>query len=206
MTVGVVNIGLGNIGSLENALHAQGWDTVQVGSASTLDTVTHLILPGVGAFPAAINRLYEGQILQPIKDYALSGRPLLGICLGMQLLANTGTEDERCQGLAILNGTVRRLPQHADTRLPHVGWNEISFKREHPLLEKVRNNADMYFVHSFRFEAESDEEVIADTNYGEKFASIVGRDNIVGVQFHPEKSQFYGLRILDNFCLWDGKC
>lgn len=206
MTIGIVNIGIGNIGSLQHALHAEGWDAVQVDTPAKLDTVTHLILPGVGAFPAAMDRINDAELLQPIKDYALSGRPLLGICLGMQLLASVGTEDGMREGLALIQGTVRRLPQSGETRLPHVGWNEVDAVKEHPLLEKVRNAADMYFVHSYRFEPENDEEVIANTTYGEKFVSIVGRDNVIGVQFHPEKSQFYGLRILDNFCLWDGKC
>lgn len=206
MTVGVVSVGIGNIGSLRHALDSQGWDTVPVASPELLDSLTHLILPGVGAFPAAMNKLEEAQLLQPLKDFAASGRPLLGICLGMQLLATVGTEGEDRIGLDLIGGTVRRLPQSSLLRLPHVGWNEIRIVRPHPVLEKVRDGADMYFVHSYHFEARDEEVIIGQTDHGCEFASIVGRGNVIGVQFHPEKSQFYGLRMLDNFCLWDGKC
>lgn len=206
MTIGVVSVGVGNIGSLRHALDTQGWDTVPVASPELLDSLTHLILPGVGAFPAAMNKLEEARLLQPLKDFAASGRPLLGICLGMQLLATVGTEGEDRIGLDLIGGTVRRLPQYSPLRLPHVGWNEIRIVRPHPVLEKVRDTADMYFVHSYYFEAHDEEVIIGNTDHGCEFASIIGRGNVIGVQFHPEKSQFYGLRMLENFCLWDGKC
>lgn len=206
MTIGVISVGIGNIGSLRHAFDAQGWDTVSVSSPEALDDLTHLVLPGVGAFPAAMSRLENAGLVEPLREFARSGRPLAGICLGMQLLGSLGTEDDARAGLGLIEGTIRRIPQIDGLRLPHVGWNEVRLHRSHPVLERVRNKADCYFVHSYRFEVASNQAVIGTTDYGEGFVSIVGKDNVIGLQFHPEKSQFYGLRMLDNFCMWDGKC
>ena len=205
MSIGIVDIGIGNLGSLRQAIYNQGWDYVVVSVPEELDRLTHLILPGVGSFAAAMRRLHAENLAAPIIEFARSGRPLLGICLGMQLLADLGTEGGETDGLGLIPGKVVKIQAH-DYRLPHVGWNNAHQNVGHPVLQSIRSDVDFYFVHSFRFVADTPDDVLASTEYGETFPSIVGRSNVVGVQFHPEKSQVNGLRILDNFCLWDGQC
>lgn len=206
MTIGIVDVGTGNIGSLRNSVERQGWDVSIISTASELEGVTHLMLPGVGAFSAAMERLAIVGLDRAIIDFVSSGRPLMGICLGMQLLADWGTEGGVTPGLGLIAGNVRPIVQVLDYTLPHVGWNEVEQLRPHPLLKGIRTDVDFYFVHGFRFVSQLSNSVIAETDYCEKFPSIIGYNNVIGVQFHPEKSQFNGLRLIDNFCLWDGKC
>lgn len=205
MTVGIIDVGIGNLGSLRSAVLSQGWDVASVTCASDMDGVRYLLLPGVGAFAAAMHRLGEVGLVGPIRDFAASGRPVMGICLGMQLLAEWGNEGGRVRGLGVIPGEVVML-QSGGLRLPHVGWNEVHQTCRHPILDGIRNDVDFYFVHSFKFQSSAIASVLAETEYGERFPSIIGRGNVVGVQFHPEKSQGNGLRMLDNFCLWDGAC
>lgn len=205
MSIGIVNIGIGNLGSLRNALYSQGWDSELVSKPSDLARLTHLLLPGVGAFCDAVKRLNDSGLVEPIRRFAAGGHPIMGICLGMQLLAESGTEGGDVEGLGLVPGRVVHI-EASGLRLPHVGWNNAYQERSHPLLEGIRNDVDFYFVHSYRFEAAQACNVLAYTEYGERFASIIGQGNVVGAQFHPEKSQSNGLRLLDNFCLWDGTC
>ncbi len=205
MTVGIIDVGIGNLGSLRSAILSQGWDVASISCAADMEEVSHLLLPGVGAFAAAMHRLGEVGLIGSISDFASSGRPVMGICLGMQLLAEWGNEGGRVCGLGVIPGEVETI-QSGELRLPHVGWNEVHQIRRHPILDGIRNDVDFYFVHSFRFQPGAIESVLAETEYGELFPSIIGRGNVVGVQFHPEKSQSNGLRMLDNFCLWDGAC
>ena len=206
MTIGIIDIGIGNLGSLRHAVHSQGWDTVSVSRPDDMEGLTHLILPGVGAFVAVMTRLESVGLVGPIRRFAQAGRPVLGICLGMQLLADTGTEGGGTGGLGLIPGRVTPIVPSPRTRLPHVGWNEAHQVGSHPVLKGIRDDVDFYFVHSYRFAATTPGDVLAETEHGERFASIVARGNVVGVQFHPEKSQTNGLRLLDNFCLWDGTC
>jgi glutamine amidotransferase len=205
MGIGIVDVGIGNLGSLKNALYCQGWDSTFVSTPEDFDGLTHLILPGVGAFSAAVKRLQDAQLMNRIKDFGHKGHPVMGICLGMQLLADRGTEGGDEPGLGLVSGRVVPLVAQG-LRLPHVGWNSVKHVKKHPLFEGIRNDIDFYFVHSYRFLSDQKNNVLSETEYGESFPSIIGRDNIIGVQFHPEKSQVNGLRLLDNFCLWDGKC
>lgn len=205
MSIGVIDIGIGNLGSLRNALYSQGWDTVLASEADHFDDITHLILPGVGSFAAAMQRLDDGGLTGQIRRFASSGRPLLGICLGMQLLAGFGSEGGKIEGLGLIPGQVDPI-SGAGLRIPHVGWNNARQVHEHPVLDGIRDDVDFYFVHSYRFVANDPNTIIAQTEYGEKFPSIVGKANVIGAQFHPEKSQTNGLRLLDNFCMWDGTC
>lgn len=205
MSIGIVDIGIGNLGSLRHAVDSQGWDSVFVSKPKDFDGLTHLLLPGVGAFSAAVKRLHEGGLFEPIRRLAAEGLPVMGICLGMQLLAERGEEGGDTVGLGLVPGRVVAL-NAPGLRLPHVGWNNAQQVRPHPLLEGIRNDVDFYFVHSYCFAPDGVESVLAHTEYGELFPSIVGKGNVVGAQFHPEKSQANGLRLLDNFCLWDGKC
>jgi glutamine amidotransferase len=203
--IGIIDIGIGNLGSLRQAVHSQGWDTVFVSRPDDLADLTHLLLPGVGAFSAAVQRLHHSGLFTAIRRFAAEGRPVLGICLGMQLLAERGTEGGDIEGLGLVPGRV--IPIEAPgLRLPHVGWNNARQAQPHPLLEGIRNDVDFYFVHSYRLSAVYPGHVLARTEYGESFPSIVGKGNVAGAQFHPEKSQANGLRLLDNFCRWDGTC
>lgn len=205
MSIGVIDIGIGNLGSLRNALYSQGWDTLPIRTPDEFNEISHLILPGVGSFAAAMQRLRQSRLLEAIRDFAASGRPILGICLGMQLLAEFGSEGGETEGLGLVPGRVVPLAV-SDLRLPHVGWNNAHQSRKHPVLDGIRDDVDFYFVHSYRFVAADTSAVIAQTEYGETFPSIVGKSNVIGTQFHPEKSQANGLRLLDNFCIWDGTC
>ncbi len=206
MTVGIVDIGIGNIGSLRNAVGSQGWDVSTVLTAADLEKATHLLLPGVGTFSAAMARLNNTGLNKAINEFAASGKPIMGICLGMQLLADSGTEGGAVAGLGLIHGDVRPIRRTPGFALPHVGWNEVTQVCSHPLLKGIRPDVDFYFVHGFRFVSQTPESIIAETDYCERFPSIVGVNNVLGVQFHPEKSQLNGLRLIDNFCMWDGKC
>lgn len=206
MTIGIVDVGIGNLGSLRHAVNSQGWDSVAVSRPADFDGITHLLLPGVGAFSAAMTGLDEAGLIEPIQRFAADGHPLFGICLGMQLLGESGSEGGDIPGLGLIPGRVRPIASQPGLRLPHVGWNEACQVRAHPVLKGIRNDVDFYFVHSYRFVATNPLTVLAETEYGERFPSIIGKGNVIGVQFHPEKSQTNGLRLLDNFCLWDGAC
>lgn len=206
MTVGIVDIGIGNLGSLRHAIHSQGWDSVTVTGPADFDDITHLLLPGVGAFAAAMAGLEETGLIDPIQQFAAEGHPVLGICLGMQLLGEVGTEGGNITGLGLIPGQVRPIASRPGLRLPHMGWNEARQVRAHPVLKGIRNDVDFYFVHSYRFVATDALTVLAETEYGECFPAVIGKGNVIGAQFHPEKSQSNGLRLLDNFCCWDGAC
>lgn len=206
MTIGIVDVGIGNLGSVRQALYNLGWDSVSVSTPADFSAISHLLLPGVGAFAAAMEKLNKARLVGPIRQFAGEGKPVLGICLGMQLMATQGTEGGITSGLDLVPGSIEPIDTSHGLRIPHVGWNEAHQKRKHPLLKGIRDDVDFYFVHSYRFVVADEEHVLAETEYGERFPSIVGCCNVVGAQFHPEKSQSNGIRILDNFCLWDGQC
>ena len=206
MSIGIIDVGIGNLGSLRGALYSQGWDTQTVRSAADLINVTHLFLPGVGSFAAAMRSLRAAGLVEPIRQYAADGHPIMGICLGMQLLADHGVEGGASEGLGLIPGKVVPLDVPATLRLPHVGWNVLHPRQSHRLLEGIRPNVDFYFVHSYCFDVEREADVVGTTEYGVTYPSFVASGSVVGVQFHPEKSQRNGLRLLDNFCLWDGTC
>ena len=204
--IGLLDVGMGNLRSVWNAVFQQGFDPRIVSGADDLDGLSHLILPGVGQFAAAMRQVSERGLLEPVRDFAASGRPLLGICLGMQLLATSGIEGGLTDGFNLIPGTVRHLPTNYGLRLPHVGWNSAMLRKPHPVLEGIKPDRDFYFVHSYAFYSVNQDHVLAETDYGALFASIVGRDNVIGLQFHPEKSQINGLHLIENFCNWNGAC
>jgi len=206
MTIGIIDVGIGNIGSLRGALYSQGWEPKIVASPAEMEDATHLLLPGVGSFAVAMQRLHSAGLLEPIRQHATAGRPIMGICLGMQLLADRGAEGGESEGLGLISGEVVLLKTGPTLRLPHVGWNVLLPQRSHPLLKGVRAGVDFYFVHSYFFNALRKADIVGTTEYGMSYPSFVASGNVVGVQFHPEKSQRNGLRLLDNFCLWDGSC
>lgn len=204
--IGIVDVGIGNQGSIREAVYALGHDPVPVKAATDLAELTHLILPGVGAFSHAIERLHDSGLFDPVQQFARQGHPLLGICLGMQLLCDIGDEDGPTAGLGLVHGRVARLPDQTGIRVPHVGWNDVRFPQPHPIFKGVRPGIDFYFVHSYEFHPASADSVIGITDHGKDVVCAVASGNCVGVQFHPEKSQKNGLRILENFCDWDGTC
>lgn len=205
-SVGVVDYGMGNLKSILNALLHLGQSPEICVSADQIGKCERLVIPGVGAYRSAMNNLSFGELVGAIRSHAASGKPLLGICLGMQLLSTKGTEPEPTDGLNLIPGQVIPLPPSPTHRVPHVGWNHATLERPHPLFKGIKPSLDWYFVHSYRFVPCFSSDSLSSTEYGITFVSAVGRKNILGVQFHPEKSQEHGLRFLENFSLWDGQC
>ena len=204
--ISIIDVGIGNIGSLQSALYSQGWDVNIVSSPRNVEHSTHLILPGVGSFAHAMQRLNKAELIKPIMKHFEEKKPIMGICLGMQLLAKTGFEGGETKGLGLIDGEVIPFDKTSNFRIPHVGWNVMHGKQKHPLLKNIKNGVDFYFLHSYFFKIKLLKELIGTTNYILEYPSFVAKDNVVGVQFHPEKSQKNGLKLLDNFCLWNGKC
>jgi imidazole glycerol-phosphate synthase subunit HisH len=203
--IGVLEVGIGNIGSLTHALYSLGYDWVAVRSADDLAAVSHLVMPGVGTFSDAMQRIDAAGMREAVRTYAQAQMPVLGICLGMQLLANFGEEAGGAQGFGLIPGEVRHLPRMIGVRLPHVGWNTVHRCHTHPVMQGIRDDVDFYFVHSYRFHCAEGKDAVGITDHGEKFPSIVACGSVMGVQFHPEKSQRNGLQLLDNFCQWEGR-
>jgi len=203
--IGIIDIDMGNLRSVAKAVWSLGLDPVMVRDPAALADTSHCILPGVGMFRTASDRLVASGLRDALRDYAFDGRPLLGICLGMQLLADDGDEGGGSPGLGVIPGRVTRLEPGGELRVPHVGWNTVALRRAHPLFAAVLPKRDFYFVHSFAFRAGGDD-VLGETEHGATFTSVVARASTVGVQFHPEKSQANGLRLLESFCAWDGSC
>jgi imidazole glycerol-phosphate synthase subunit HisH len=190
----ILDYGMGNLRSVEKACQFLGFDcSVQ----NTLAGATKLILPGVGAFGAAMERL--APFRDEIRAFAESGRPLLGICLGQQLLFESSEEMGSHEGLGLIAGRVRYFPADMGLKIPHVGWNELTFKAAEGLGEGAKAGDQVYFVHSLYTECENEADVAAECTYGIRFAAAVESANVWGTQFHPEKSGAVGLRMLGNF-------
>ena len=208
--VGVVDFGAGNLASVRAALRRAGEATGQqpaihlVDNPDALTAMDRIVLPGVGAFGACRAALADQGLWQALRDHVeVRARPFLGICVGMQLMADAGEERGRHEGFGWISGTVRRLDHHSPPpRLPHMGWNHLELTDEgvhHPVLEGLGGEA-FYYVHSYAFDAAS--HVLAESTYHVRFAAVVGVDTRLGVQFHPEKSQQPGLRLLSRFLEW----
>ena len=197
----VVDYGMGNLRSVSKALEALGGDVCVSGTPLEISRAKKLILPGVGAMPAAMRELAARKLIEPIKQAIASGRPYLGICLGLQLLFDHGEEGEGSPGLGVLSGTVKRFNATAGLKIPHMGWNQIRWKAELkcPLLAGIKEGSYFYFVHSYYAEPSDSSVVAARTDYGGDFASMVWKNNVYATQFHPEKSQAAGLKLLENF-------
>lgn len=202
MTVALIDYGAGNLRSVHNALRAAGAAAVDVtADPEAVLRAQRIVLPGVGAFRACIAplRAIPGMVEALSEAVLARGRPFLGICVGMQLLADTGEEFGVHRGLGWIGGTVRRIvPADPGIKVPHMGWNDVTPARPHPLIEE----GEAYFLHSYHFEATNPADILATTLHGAPLTAAVGRDNIVGVQFHPEKSQAYGLATLARFLDW----
>lgn len=195
--VAVIDYGAGNLMSVVNSLHFLGIESRIVSSPVELAAAERLILPGVGAFPAAMEALETSGLTDCIRQQAAQ-KPLLGICLGMQMLFEASEEGRPCQGLGLIPGRVRRIC--TDKKLPHIGWNSLDFKNACPILDGILPGSYVYFVHSYCAVPARQENLIATASYGEQVAAIVAKGRIVGCQFHPEKSGAVGLQMLQNFC------
>ena len=203
MSVGIIDYGVGNLGSLKRAFEECSVEVGILKSPTELETATHLVLPGVGSFAECMYQLREQGWVDPLtKDVLGHGIPLLGICLGMHMLCSRGYEGGKStEGLGFIEGEVVRLKElGSHERIPHVGWNEVSIKKSSNLLfEGIPNNTDFYFVHSYHFSPSDMSSIVATTPYCGEFVSAISHKNIHGVQFHPEKSVPAGLILLQNF-------
>ena len=201
MKIGIVDYGLGNIQSVKNAIlfHAPDISVDLVHKPDELNQFDKLILPGVGAFGDAMKLINEKGWNDVIKEEAKKGKYILGICLGMQLLSSRSYEFGEHQGLNLIAGEVTKFDLPSHYRIPHIGWNNVHFNYSHPLAIDVEQDADFYFVHSYHFKCDDPQYALANTSYGNTFTSVVAKENIMGVQFHPEKSQEVGLKLISNF-------
>lgn len=197
--IGIIDCGRSNVTSVKNAVYEVGFDYQLIGSSDfeKINDLTHLILPGVGSFGAISECLHKDGYVDFIHSWVKKNKPFLGICLGMQLLFDGSAESPGVPGLGILPGVVEALPATDGNRVPHVGWNELEIIEKNTLVSGIVNDCDMYFVHSYFCPVGS--YTVAKTKYVEEFSSILRKGNVCGMQFHPEKSQKNGLRLLENF-------
>lgn len=197
--IAIVDYEMGNLHSVQKAFEKVGAKATVTSRPEEVSRADKVVLPGVGAFRDAIGHLRERDLVEPIREVIKSGRPFLGICLGLQLLFERSFEDGEHDGLGIFPGTVVRFDLASEYKVPHMGWNELNIVKRSTMLTDVSDGAQVYFVHSY-YAAPADRTLVAaNTNYGTTFASIIERDNVFATQFHPEKSQFYGLAMLRNF-------
>ncbi len=198
MAIAIVDYGMGNLHSVSKAVERLGYEPLVTGEREEILAADGIILPGVGAFGDAMEQLRETSLDSVMKDAAESGKPLLGICLGMQLLFSRSEEHGKFEGLDILPGSVVRFTG-GDYKVPHMGWNSLQFeKREHPLFAGLEEG-HVYFVHSYHVLPEVQADLLAVTDYGQPVTTIVGRGSVYGMQFHPEKSGELGMSLLRNF-------
>lgn len=194
--IAIIDYGMGNLHSVSKAVERLGYEAVLASDAQTILDADGAILPGVGAFGDAMQNLRNTGLDEVTKYYAGSGKPLLGICLGMQLLFTEGEEHGRNRGLDLLPGSIVRF--QGDFKIPHMGWNRLEFRQASPLFEGLEEG-HVYFVHSFHAKPERESDLLATTDYHGPVTAIVGRDNVFGMQFHPEKSGELGVKLLGNF-------
>jgi imidazole glycerol-phosphate synthase subunit HisH len=198
MTIAIIDYGVGNLRSVEKAFTTQGISAIVTDDEATLRTADKLVLPGVGAFAACMDGLRSRGFDQLVIEAAGAGKPILGLCVGLQMMFEEGHEFGIHRGLGLMPGRVVRFPE--GLHVPHIGWNQVHLRQpNHPLFHDLPDNSFFYFVHSFYVEPTDQDCVIGETDYGIKYASICGRGSVIGVQFHPEKSQSAGLRLLRNF-------
>lgn len=195
----IIDYQMGNLRSVQKGFEKVGHAATITSDPAVLAKADKVVLPGVGAFPDAIAELRRRELVEPIKQAINSGKPFLGICLGLQLLFDVGYEGGRFEGLGVLPGEVVRFDLPADYKVPHMGWNALAMRRRPPLLEGLSDGVYAYFVHSYYVVPRQNEVIATETDYGGKFCSMIWRDNVFATQFHPEKSQADGLRMLKNF-------
>jgi len=208
--IAIIDYNAGNITSVARALQNIGQEFVITDATNKLNAASQVIFPGVGAAGEAMAYLREKKIDVWLKNYIKTGKPLLGICLGTQIILDSSEEnDTKCVGLVA--GSTKRFPERLTAKgellkIPQMGWNSVTLRRSHPVFKNISPDAEFYFVHSY-YPAPADEaSVLGTTEYGMTFCSVLAKDNLVAMQFHPEKSGRPGLQILKNFCAWEGQC
>ena len=197
MMVIIIDFQMGNLRSVEKAFHHLGFEATVSGDPADIPSATHLVLPGDGAFGKSMEHILSLGFETPLRDFLSTGKSFLGICVGFQLLFERGEELGSHQGLGLLSGKVVKFPP--GRKIPHIGWNQVKQTRASVLFEGIPDESYFYFVHSYYAAPTSESDILGTTDYSVDFASVVGRDNIFAVQFHPEKSQEAGLRLLKNF-------
>lgn len=206
--IAIIDYNAGNITSVARALHNIGQDFVITDDTKTLDSASHVIFPGVGAAGEAMAYLRQKKLDAWLKACLLSGKPLMGICLGTQIILDN-SEENKTNCIGLVAGSTKRFPEHLvfdgqALKIPHMGWNRVTFRRNHPVFADIDPAAEFYFVHSY-YPSPSDEiAILGTTEYGITFCSVLAVKNLVAMQFHPEKSGRPGLQILKNFCAWRG--
>ncbi len=198
--IGIVSVGLSNLSSIRNALEFLGYKSILLEEPRNFQHADKILLPGVGSFKEAMTRLKEKELDSSLKDAYNQGVPVLGICLGMQLLADIGFEGGESEGLGLIPGSVS-LIDCPKLKLPHMGWNNISIRNSDKVVTDSFNELDYYFIHSYQFHVAEKNNVLATSNYGQELPSIVKKDHVYGFQFHPEKSQRAGLELLKSFII-----
>lgn len=197
--IAIIDYGMGNLRSVQKGFEKVGHQATVTNDPKQILAADKVVLPGVGAFEDAIAELHRRELVDPILETIDSGKPFLGICLGLQMLFETSHENGQHKGLGVLAGEVVRFELPEEFSIPHMGWNELQIRRSAPILEGIPSGTHFYFVHSY-YVVPKDREVIAvEADYGRPFCAMVWRDNLLATQFHPEKSQAWGLRMLKNF-------
>lgn len=195
----IVDYGMGNLRSVQKAFEKIGAEAVIVSRPAEAEGAQKLVLPGVGAFRDAIQELKRTELDGPVREHIAADKPFLGICLGLQMLFDLSYEDGEWEGLGVLKGKVVRFADQPDLKIPHMGWNSLEFAKPTRLFEGVPGGSSVYFVHSYYVVPEDESVIAARTEHGTRFVSAVSRNNLFATQFHPEKSQSLGLRLLRNF-------
>ena len=202
--VTIIDYDAGNIRNVENAFRLLGEEVRITRDAEEISNASRVVLPGVGAFGDAMNRLQSYGLTEVIRERVKMGNPFLGICLGLQLLFEESEESPGVKGLSLLPGKIRRIPEGEDLKIPHIGWNDLSFPKESRLFRGLQKNPFVYFVHSYYLHSEDASIVAAQTTYGVTIDAAVEEDNLFACQFHPEKSAEVGMQILKNFLAAEG--
>lgn len=197
--IAIIDYQMGNLRSVQKALERVGHTAIVTSDVRELERADRVILPGVGAFEDAIGELKRRDLVQPIRDLVAAGKPFLGICLGLQLLFDVSYEGGQFEGLGILRGKVVRFDLPHEFKVPHMGWNQVAIRQPAPILNGIRDGSFFYFVHSYYVVPDDPRLVALETVYQHPFCAAVWRDNLFATQFHPEKSQADGLRLLKNF-------
>ena len=197
----IIDLEIGNVGSVKRAIHHFGYQTIVSNRHEDINSATHLILPGVGSFDEGMKKIHANRIKEILVEMVkIKNIPILGICLGMQLFATKGYENKKeTNGLNIIPGLVKKLKNNTEFKLPHIGWNNVVFKKKNKIFKNILDNSDFYYIHSYEFICQDEVSIIGISNYYHNFTSVVNQNNIYGVQFHPEKSLEQGLQIIKNF-------
>ena len=203
--IAIIDYGAGNLQSVKKALDFIGAESVITDNPDTINACDKILLPGVGSFGDAMDSMTEKGLVETVKQNALSGKPFLGICLGLQLLFEESEESPGVKGLGIFKGKIKKFSPDMGLKIPHIGWNSLEIKQKDTLFKNIPENSYVYFVHSYYLHAEDENDIATVTNYGTDFHSAVGKDNIFATQFHPEKSGDVGLQILKNFASMEVK-